>query len=100
MNDQKDTNEVEEKKKVLESWQLDQISKHMKEQKQSTTSSTNNDIKSKEMGDNTDEEEGEECSIITEECSIDTYEEDEKKTEGIEYQQQQVVAMEESWFCC
>jgi len=100
VNGQKDTTEVEEKKKVLETWQLDQISKHMK-QKQSTTSSTNNDNKRKEMGD-TSEEEGEECSIITEECSIDTNDSsnDDKKTEGIEYQQQQVVAMEESWFCC
>jgi len=102
VNELKDTTEVEKKKqKILETWQLDQVAKHMK-QKQSTTSSTNNDNKSKEMGDNTDEEEGEECSIITEECSIDTNDssKDDKKTEGIEYQQQQVVAMEESWFCC
>ena len=97
---QKDTTE-EKKQKILETWQLDQVAKHMK-QKQSTTSSTNNDNKSKEMGDAADEGE-EECSIITEEFSIDTNDSsnEDKKTEGIEQQQQQqVVAMEESWFCC
>jgi len=101
VNELKDTTEVEKKKqKILETWQLDQVAKHMK-QKQSTTSSTNNDNKSKEMGDAADEGE-EECSIITEEFSIDTNDSsnEDKKTEGIEYQQQQVVAMEESWFCC
>ena len=97
-NQKEDTTEVEEKKKVLESWQLDQISKHMKQKQSSTTSSTYNDNKSKEMGDASDE--GEECSIVTEECSIDTNDssKNDTKTEGIE--QQQVVAMEESWFCC
>ena len=84
---------TEEKKKVLEAWQLDQITKHMKEQKQS---SSNDNVKDSSMNDAEGEEE---CSIITEECSIDTNDssKNDKKTEGIE---QQVVAMEESWFCC
>ena len=103
VNDHKeDTTEVEKKKqKILETWQLDQVAKHMKEQKQSTTSPTNNDNKSKEMGDTSDEGEEEgSSSIITEECSIDTIDSLNDDKKGVIVKSSEVVTMEESWFCC